>query len=97
MPKLLIREGMYYSPKDEEAFFGWLQSIAGVVKVAGTHAGLEVTLRSKRLSETALRNLIAIHFRYGLPMRELAQFETPQNSSWFRSPQAYWYAKVFSQ
>ena len=97
MPKLLIREGMYYSQKDEAAFFGWLQSIAGVVKVIGTPTGLEVTLRSKRLSEVALRDLIAIHFRYGLPVQELAQFETPQNSAWFRSPRAYWHAKVFPQ
>ena len=97
MPKLLIHEGMYYSQQDEAAFFGWLQSIAGVDKVVGTRAGLEVTLRSKRLSEVALRDLIAIHFRYGLPMQGLAQFETPKNSSWFRSPQAYWFARVFPQ
>jgi len=95
VPTLLIREGMYYSQRDEAAFFGWLQSIAGVVNVVGTNVGLEVTLRSKRLFEAALRELIAIHFRYGLPMQQLAQFETPQNSSWFRSPQAYWHAKVF--
>lgn len=75
MPKLLIREGMYYSQRDEAAFFGWLQAIAGVVRVVGTHAGLEVTLRSKRLSEATLRDLIAIHFRYDLPMQELAQLK----------------------
>jgi len=97
MPKLLIREGVYYSQLDEDAFFGWLQSISGVVRVVGTPEGLVVTLRSKRLSQAALGDLLALHFRYGLPMETLAQFETPKNKSWFRSPRAYWHAKVFRQ
>lgn len=95
MAKLIINEGMYYAPLDERAFFEWLQAIPGVVSVVGIPAGLEVTLRSKRLSQATLRDLLAIHFRYGLPMKGLAQFETPQNNSWFRSPQAYWYSEVF--
>lgn len=95
MPKLLIHEGTYFSQLDERAFFGWLEAIPGVVKAVGTPAGLEVALRSKRLSQDALRNLLALHFRYGLPMQSLAQFETSQNTSWFRCPTAYWYSKVF--
>ncbi|MDR4520934.1 MAG: hypothetical protein R3E36_10115 [Nitrosomonas sp.] len=97
MPKLLIRECRYHAQLDEAAFFGWLQSISGVVKVLGTPDGLVVTLRSKRLSQPALRDLLALYFRYGLPMQDLAQFETPENKQWFRSPQAYWYARVFEQ
>ena len=95
MPRLLIREGMYYAEKDEEAFFAWLQSISGVTKVVGTPDGLVVTLRSKRLSKTTLRDLLGLHFRYCLPMQDLAQFETPENNAWFRSPEKYWYARVF--
>jgi hypothetical protein len=96
MPKLIVKEGMYFSQLDEDHFFGWLQSIPGVVGVAGTPEGLVVTLRSKNLSERALRDLLALHFRYGLPMKSLAQFETTKNNSWFRSPEKYWYKKVFS-
>ena len=95
MPHLLIREGMYFSQSDETAFFHWLESIPGVVRVVGTPDGLVVSLRSRRLSQVALRELLALHFRYGLPMNELAQFETPQNRAWFRAPQMYWHAKVF--
>ena len=97
MPQLVIREGRYYSQLDENAFFSWLQSISGVVRVVGTPEGLVVTLRSKRISQAALRDLLALHFRYGLPMDALAQFETAENKSWFRSRQAYWYAKVLGQ
>jgi hypothetical protein len=41
--------------------------------------------------------LIALHARYGLPMQGLAQFETPQNSSWFRAPEKYWHERVFGE
>ena len=97
MPKLLIRECRYYAQLDEDAFFHWLQSISGVVKVTGTPEGLVVHLRSKHMSRPALGDLIALYFRYGLPMQDLAQFETPENTSWFRAPHTYWYAKVFGQ
>lgn len=97
MPHLLIREGTYFSQSDEAAFFQWLESIPGVVCVVGTQEGLNVSLRSKRLSQVALRELLALHFRYGLPMQQLAQFETPQNRAWFRAPYMYWHKAVFEK
>jgi hypothetical protein len=97
MPQLLVHERTYYSQSDEAAFFSWLQSVPGVVRTVGTAEGLVVTLRSRRLSQSALRELLALHFRYDLPMQALAQFETAENRSWFRSAQAYWHAKVFAQ
>jgi hypothetical protein len=95
MPKFIVHEGRYYSPSDEATFFNWLQSVPGVLRVVGTSEGLVVTLRSRRVSQSALRELLALHFRYDLPMRALAQFETAENTAWFRSPQAYWHTKVF--
>jgi len=97
MPILVVHERSYYSQLDEAAFFKWLESIAGVKKVVGTPDGLMVSLRSSRLSEPALRDLIALHFRYSLPMHRLAQFETPQNRSWFRAPHMYWHDRVFGK
>lgn len=97
MPHLLIKESTYYSPRDEDSFYAWLQAIPGVVKVVGIPEGVIVTLRSKSLSDGALRDLLALHFRYGLPMRELAQFETEKNSSWFRLRGTYWYKGVFGR
>jgi hypothetical protein len=85
----------YWSQGDESAFFRWLQSIPGVESVKGQGMGLIVTLRSSRLSSLALRELIALHTRYNLPMQSLAQFETVANKNWFRSKKAYWYSKVF--
>lgn len=97
MPRLRIIEGTYYSQGDEAAFFDRLREIPGVIGVVGSPEGLLVTLRSKKLSNVALRELIALHFRYSLPMKELAQFETPKNKNWFRSRAAFWYAGVFGR
>jgi hypothetical protein len=97
MPIFVVHERTYYSQLDESAFFKWLESITGVTKVVGTPDGLMVSLRSSRLSEPALRDLIALHFRYGLPMHRLAQFETPQNRSWFRAAHMYWHDRVFGK
>jgi hypothetical protein len=94
---LVLRNCRFFSARDEAHFFGWLESIPGVVRVVGGPSGLVITLRSTRLSEVALRELLALHARYGLPMRQLARFETLRNKTWFRSKQAYWYARVFAK
>lgn len=85
----------YHSAGDEKAFFRWLESIPGVVAVRGVGGELEVTLRSRRLSDIALRELIALHLRYRLPMRHLAQFETDRNRAWFRQSGTPWFKAVF--
>jgi len=97
MPQLLLRRCRFFSARDEDQFFAWLKAIPGVVRVIGRADGLLVSLRSKRPSQETLRELLALHFRYRLPMRQLAQFETRQNMTWFRSREAYWYAKVFAK
>ena len=95
MPSLLIHNGTFYSQLDEDAFFRWLGSIPGVRRITGTPQGLQVSLRAPSLSEPALRDLIALHWRYKLPMRDLRQFKTAKNESWFFDPGAYWFKAVF--
>jgi len=87
----------YYSAGDERAFFGWLESIPGVLKVEGRGSELHIHLRSKRLSATALRELLALYMRFRGNMQELAQFEASSNASWFRNPKGYWYEAVFGE
>ena len=96
MPKLLWTKPIrYYSLGDEKQFFAWLESIGGVTRVEGTPEGLSVHLSSRRMSQKALRNLIALFKRYGGDMKQLAQFATPENESWFKAPNTYWHAGTF--
>jgi hypothetical protein len=86
----------YYSRSDEAAFFGWLQSIPGVTGVRGQGRELIIRLKSKRLSQNALRELLALYRRYNGRMSELEQFANDTNRSWFQDPDAYWYKAVFA-
>jgi hypothetical protein len=97
MVYLVLKGPNYYSPADESFFLSWLKSIPGMIDVVGESHGLVVSFRSRRLSQSALQDLIGLHARYGLPMEGLAQFETPQNSSWFRAPEKYWHERVFGK
>src|SRR5271168_5338739 len=97
MVYVVIKEPNFYSAADESYFFSWLKTIPGVIDVVGKSHGLVVSFRSRRLAQSALQDLIALHARYGLPMEGLAQFETPQNSCWFRAPEKYWHQRVFGK
>ena len=48
-----------------------------------------------RISKASLYDLLALFSRYGISMRQLAQFENDANSSWFRDPVKYWHKDVF--
>lgn len=85
----------YYSLSDELAFFAWLKSSPGVIEVRGEGRQLLIHLKSNRLSASSLREFIALYKRYDGNLEELARFETPSNTSWFRDPKSYWYKSVF--
>ena len=82
----------YYSQLDEKSFFEWALEIPCVTSVEG---GL-LHIKSKRLSESDLRDLVALMHRYKMPMSQLQQFCNPKNEHWFESEKMYWYKSVFS-
>jgi hypothetical protein len=93
--QLLITVPTFYSPQDEASFFAWLESIPGVSSVVGVGRRLEVTLQTSQLSDKALKDMLGLHRRYQLPMRNLATFLSPANESWFAAPEMYWHDAVF--
>ena len=52
-------------------------------------------IKSKRISESNLRDLIALMYRYKVPMKQLQQFCNMNNQNWFKSKETYWYNEVF--
>jgi hypothetical protein len=65
---------------DERAFFEWLERIPCVGSFQG---------------DDDLRQLLALLFRYGAKLDQLAKFETDENRGWFRQPENYWHDAVF--
>lgn len=85
----------FYSRADEAAFFSWLNAIPEVKSITGVGRELHIELSSDVVSEASLRELLAIYSRYIGNMKELEEFVTPENESWFKNKKAYWYASVF--
>ena len=78
------------SQLEEKHLFLWASEIAGFLRwEEGT-----LVMRS-RISDAALRELLALFWRYRIPMQQLAQFENERNASWFRAPNMYWHRRVF--
>lgn len=81
----------YFSQLDEDSFFSWAQRIPCVKSVDNGF----LHIRSKRLAENDLRDLIAVMHRYRMPMAQLQQFLNNRNEHWFKAPKTYWHREVF--
>ena len=78
---------------DEKHLYGWASEIDCFVRWQQD----TLVVRSRRISEMALRDLIALFWRYRIPIQQLSQFQNSVNESWFTSPTNYWHKKVFSR
>jgi hypothetical protein len=73
MPILQLHKTTYWSQGDENAMFGWLDSIPGVRRYWGVGVDLFVSVRFP-LSRTSKSELEALWRRYGTP-EELASVQ----------------------
>lgn len=83
---------MFGSQLDEKHLFEWAVEIPGVLRWEQD----TLVVRSKRISQPSLRDLLALFHRYGIPMTQLAQFQNDENEKWFTAPHMYWHKKVFA-
>jgi hypothetical protein len=81
------------SQLDEKHLFEWAREISGVVRWEQD----TLVIRSKRISDEALRDLLSLFSRYNIPMEQLTQFRNPTNEGWFTAPHMYWHESVFSR
>lgn len=82
---------IFGSQLDEKHLFLWASEITGFLRWEQD----TLVMRSRRISEAALRDLLALFWRYQIPMEQLARFESERNTSWFRAPHMYWHSRVF--
>jgi hypothetical protein len=79
------------SQLDERHLFEWAMQIPGVVRWESD----TLVMKSLKLSQATLRDLLALFSRYQIPMKQLAQFKNVRNEMWFASPQMYWHTRIF--
>jgi hypothetical protein len=94
MIELECKKVRFYSQQDEEVFFSWAQSIPSVSAATGCSSSIILSLKSRVVSDRSLRELVALFHRYRVSMRQLAQFQSPRNKSWFAAKEMFWFRSV---
>ena len=96
MEIVIAEPQVFYSRGDEDAFFGRLYNLPCVGPIVGLPDGLHIKLKH-RPSDSQLREIIALLFRYNLDMTPLAALRTARNAPWFDKPGMFWHQKVFGK
>jgi hypothetical protein len=98
MPLLICKRVIYYSQNDELAFFDWLKRIKCIKEIKGIGDELHLHVSGLRISDTALRDLLAIFERYKIDMKQLVQFSSERNRMWFQDDEMkYWHKRIFGK
>jgi len=95
MTEIRCKKVTFYSKGDEDAFFGWAHNIPAVKKVFGEVDEIVLSIDSASIEDNSLRELIALLYRYHLPLNQLAIFKNKSNQEWFHSENKFWYSGVF--
>jgi hypothetical protein len=93
--ELVLESARFFSDGDERALFEWLERLPSVAHVRGEGTRILVELTEAGVTDSDLRELLALWHRYAGDMRQLRQLETPQNREWFRRPGSFWFTGVF--
>ncbi|MCA1247168.1 hypothetical protein [Massilia sp. MS-15] len=93
--ELRIRLQGFYSPGDERRFFDGLLGLAGVAGCRGEGRDLLVALDLRRLNRDAMRELVALLWRYRIGLAPLRALAGKARFAWLDDPRAYWHAAMF--
>ncbi len=94
---LICKDLKFYSKKDENVFFEWINKIDCIDSTSVHLNEFHLYMASDELEDDALRNLLALFYRYKLDMSQLKRFLTKDNKKWFfdKKYPGYWNKKVF--
>lgn len=96
MIKLVAKSVVYFSQVDEEIFFAWLNRIGAVSESRGAGDELIIMIKDGPISDPDLRELVGLFHRYNIEKRQLSQFASDRNSSWFKdNANAFWHGEIF--
>lgn len=93
--ELEVRPLSYFSQLDESAFFEWLDKIPCVMSYKGRGDTLYIQISNQKLDEQALRELLALFYRYKKDMKQFTIFDRKEFSKWFPDKDKYWHEAVF--
>lgn len=85
----------YCSDGDEAAFFEWIKKIPSIKDFRGSGNSLSIMVDEESIDEYDLRELIALFYRYDVPMKQLAIFDREEFSIWLHIETAFWHGSMF--
>lgn len=94
-PILVCKSVKYYCMNDEAAFFEWIDKIKSIKKYDGSGDELYLYMKSNRIEDADLREIIGLFRRYKTDMKQLKVFLNEDNKQWFYSGRGYWTKKIF--
>jgi hypothetical protein len=97
MIKLICKRVSFYSLNDELAFDEWINKIKCIKKFEGIGDEMHLYVHKSYISQTCLREILSLFYRYHIEMRQLQQLATSKNREWFENKHKYWYKSVFGE
>jgi len=92
-----IALGTFYSQSDEARLFQGLSEIGAVEELEGVGVNLIISLNIRLLSKDDLCDLIAVLFRYGIPLAPLYVLAEKSRFAWLNDKEAFWYKSLFDK
>ena len=92
---LEIQLSSFYARGDERRFFQGLKEIAAIKSVQGIGQILILTINASHLGNESMRELMALLWRYQIPLSPLRSFTSMRRFSWLNNPDGYWYQNLF--
>jgi hypothetical protein len=92
---LFLKKVMFYSELDEKFFFEWANAIVGAVNVNGCGDEIVLHLDMHEIDEWSLREIISLHERYKIDMRNLLVFDDGPLRGVLRNSRAYWHEQIY--
>jgi len=80
---------------DERRFFQGLKEIAAIRHIQGVGRGLLIDIDIRYLNKDALWDLIALLWRYEIPLTPLQELATRKRFAWLRDERFYWHKSMF--
>lgn len=87
----------FYSQGDERRLFQGFKEIAAIRSVQGIGRDLLLDIEAASLSKEAMRELLALLWRYGIPLAPLRAFAKKKKFDWLNDSQGYWHSAMFKE
>lgn len=92
---LKIALGSFYSRGDERRLFFGFKEISAISSVEGIGRDLLLDIEIDVLDKESMRELLALLWRYQIPLAPLRVFAEKQKFAWLKDEQGYWYGQMF--